>query len=139
MKRLIDVEGTLVHQLLERLEAASIKASAFPVTTYRGSPHPSGLFTVSVPDDCSLEGARNVVAEYLAHIEATRTEAVCQNCGYDLGGHHGLDRCPECGEVITAPAANITCRNCGEDVPSTFGVCWHCGADMNPGAEPGDT
>jgi hypothetical protein len=114
MKRLIDVEGTLVHQLLDRLEAASIKASALPVTTYRGSPHPSGLFTVSVPDDCNLKDARKVAVEYLAHIKARRTEAVCPNCGYDLGGHHGLDRCPECGEVITAPAATISCTNCGE-------------------------
>ena len=119
--------------------AASIKASALPDTTFRGSPHPSGLFTVSVPDDCDVEGARKVVAEYVAHVNAARTETVCPNCGYDLGGHHGLDRCPECGEVITAPAANITCRNCGEKVPCTFDVCWHCGANMIPGAEPSDT
>ena len=139
MKRLIDVEGALVHQLLDRLEAVSIKASALPVTSYRGSPHPSGLFTVSVDDDCDIASARKVVTDYLAHIETTRTEATCRNCGYDLGGHHGLDRCPECGEVIIGPADNVVCKNCGEEVPGTFGACWNCGADMHGGSELSDT
>ncbi|MHC4218684.1 MAG: zinc ribbon domain-containing protein [Planctomycetota bacterium] len=138
MKRLVDVDGTLVHQLLDRLEGASIAASALPVVTYRGAPHPSGLFTVSVSDDCDLAAARRIAEDFLRSTAAATTEAVCPNCDYDLSGHHGSDRCPECGEAVVASSDDITCGNCGEEVPGTFGACWNCGSEVGRAAAPGE-
>lgn len=130
MKRLADVDGTLAHLLLDRLEAASVTASALPVTTFRGAPHPSGLVTIWVADDSDLATAREVLRDHLARMAEASTETKCPHCGYDLSGHHGAGRCPECGAKVRAPSAATTCRACGEQVPATFDFCWNCGAEM---------
>lgn len=137
MKRLADVEAALARHLLDRLAAVSVSASALPMTTYRGAPHPSGLVTVWVADASDLAAARRVLDEFLAEIGEARTQAECPHCGDDLRGHHGADRCPECGEAVRAPAAAATCGRCGEEVPETFAVCWNRGAEM-PGCGAAD-
>jgi hypothetical protein len=130
MKRVIDIELALAHQLVDRLEAASVPASVIPRSTARGGADPAGLATVWVPDDADPALVREVVAGYLEHIASTRTEVVCANCGYDLRGHDGRATCPECGQEIVAPVPDVTCTSCGEQVPAGFGICWSCGGDM---------
>ena len=130
MKRLIDVQAALAHQILDRLAAASINASSTPLTGTHGAGDLTGLNTVWVDDDCDPAVARTVVTEFLDHLRSTASRYMCELCGYDLRGHEGPGKCPECGSETVAAALNITCPQCAEQVPSSFDVCWSCGSAL---------
>ena len=137
MKRIIDVQAALSHQILDRLEAASIKASTTPLTGVHGAADLTGLVTVWVDDDCEPMTARKVLAEFLVHLKSRESQFFCE-CGYDLRGHEGPSKCPECGSDILAPALDVTCEQCAEQVPSSFDVCWNCGGNLTDPRPPGD-
>ena len=62
------------------------------------------------------------------------TEAVCDKCGYDLGGHEEAGACPECGDPFRPEPGDVTCPGCGEETPAHFEVCWNCGAPTASGS-----
>ena len=139
MKRLVDVQVGLAHQILDRLAAASIKASSTTQIGSHGAGDLTGLVTVWVDDDCDPVVARTVLTEFLVHLKSTKSQFFCERCGYDLRGHEGPSKCPECGSKIVAPALNIPCPQCAEQVPSSFDVCWNCGGSLTQPRRSGDT
>ena len=139
MKRLVDVQVGLAHQILDRLAAASIKASSTTVTGTHGAGELAGLVTVWVDDDCDPAVARTVLTEFLVHLKSTTSQFFCERCGFDVRGHEGPSKCPECGCEIVAPALDITCPQCAEQAPSNFVICWNCGSCLTQPRRSGDT
>lgn len=139
MKRVIDVEIALVHDLLDRFESVSIPASFTHHLNPYGSPGSTDFVTVWVPAESDPALVRQVVAAYLEHAASTRSQVVCDDCGYDLRGHRGRAACPECGKHLVAPVPELTCTRCGQRVPANFETCWNCSADMHRALRSTDT
>ena len=106
------------QNLLDRLKEAAIRA----VCT-------DGVVWVS--DDCNMSDLLRVLREWGEEYAREYSEAICEQCGYDLCGHSGDARCPECGHTFRAPPADVTCSRCGEEVPGNFTVCWNCGSGLD--------
>lgn len=117
----------LVQAFMERLEDASIVAFATPDNgvgnLYLGGIPPTSIWLKDAGD---AERALEILHEVQSRVVRAR----CHSCGYDLQGHGGTTKCPECGSPQNAPAPDRQCAACHEPVPVSFEICWNCGAEM---------
>jgi hypothetical protein len=128
-------------ELVGRLQ----QASCFAIFVERCDDPAVGRMTtcaqVYVSDDTDMQEAAEVLQQFLEDGYVSRG-AQCDGCGYDLRGHTGEGKCPECGRrfqlraagaAVSSAAADSessTCPSCGEDVPPNFQCCWNCGEAM---------
>jgi RNA polymerase subunit RPABC4/transcription elongation factor Spt4 len=135
VQRLIEIPDTgLVGVIIERLADAGIDATMTHEHAvwghYLGGPRPAIIW---IADGADLARAREVVGE----IVPAPVTATCTACGYDMTGHEGVVRCPECGNPVRVsepepaePAPERLCPHCHETVPGDFEVCWSCGQTL---------
>ena len=127
MKKLVVMPiSPVVHELVRRLEQASIQATLTSDSTvasiFAGA---AGNAIVWIADNNDHDLAIRILRE----LRQESTQSECPHCGYDLQGHDGKVTCPECGRGMTAACGDVTCRNCGELVPANFALCWNCGRE----------
>ncbi|MCH2162417.1 MAG: hypothetical protein MK085_11160 [Phycisphaerales bacterium] len=134
MKHLVTLPPFLALRLVDMLHEVGIPAETTDMQMGVMGTYP-GLapFTLNVwvLEESDIESAMEV-------LEVLRSEPPvadrCANCGYDLQGGSGADRCPECGAAVVAENHEEwwTCEGCGEMSPLKAEECWRCAA---PGIE----
>jgi hypothetical protein len=131
MHRLAEYRDTIpAEALLEQLRAAGIQSTITTSVAVRGG-LTTGFTTVWIEQSDDLADAKRILAAFTEQQSADATDLTCANCGYELTGHHGRGRCPECGHPIRAPQERL-CPHCGESVPDSFTDCWNCGKTLDP-------
>lgn len=122
----------MIHDLMQRLEDASIKSTSAPDVGFGEIEFGAGPSTVVWIDD---EKDRDRASEILREMQARYSVRKCPHCECDLRDHAGEATCPECGHDLDTPTADIECE-CGEKVPAHFEVCWSCGRELRSPTEP---
>ena len=106
MRRVANLYPIIAEQLVDRLQAGSIPASATQNLDTSGYPvfplH--GLSTVWIPDDADVHEAMRITKAFIEALPPPSEEA-----------------------------AEVECPQCGEYVPGSFSSCWNCGAEMGGG------
>jgi hypothetical protein len=113
------------HELVRRLRERGIAATVTNATV-EGMPCVEAVWI-----DAGADPRRATCV--LRDLESERTDSCCP-CGYDLRGHSGRSRCPECGRRAHVGAPDADCPRCGQPGPSDFDVCWSCAAGREPAA-----
>ncbi len=126
------------RRLIGRLAEAEIRA--FDLQAYSDDDPYS--ISVWVAHEADIERASSVLEQYDAEGGLTRLEPSegkdnlkCNSCGYDLRGHCGDGRCPECGLGFLTVPVDVSCPHCSKAVPGNFETCWNCGGRLAPKAD----
>ena len=106
MRRVANLDPIIAEQLVDRLQAGSIPASATQNLDTSGYPVSPlhGLWTVWIPDDADVHEAKRITKAFIEALPLPSEEA-----------------------------AEVECPQCGEHVPGSLSMCWNCGAERGRG------
>lgn len=137
MRRFVELDSAVdAAELVRRLHDASLTAITTNAPRFEGD-IALAKSIVWIADDDDVIVAAQVLDEFRSDMVVSRGRN-CNGCRYDLRGHAGEGRFPECGhrfQIARSHAdgaeSDVACDSCGEPVPAHFACCWNCGKSLS--------